>query len=150
MRRAAEYAESAYLLEKFAPAVILLDETVAYIRQLEAGKSYAGGTFNSNLSFLQALTEAVSRVPNAMLLASLPESAMEVGDAQGQAARSMEHLVKQTGGRVKQTGRLVQQTGRLVQQSGGLVLQTGGWFSRAEGWSCRPDRWSCRRGDRSC
>jgi predicted AAA+ superfamily ATPase len=76
----------ARLLEKYAPAVILLDETVAYMRQLEPGRSYKGGTFNSNLSFLQALTEAVSRVPNAMLLASLPESAMEVGDAQGQAA----------------------------------------------------------------
>lgn len=75
----------AKLIERFAPAVILLDETVAYVRQLEPGKSYKGGTFNSNLSFLQALTEAVSRVPNAMLLASLPESMMEVGDAQGQA-----------------------------------------------------------------
>ncbi len=57
----------ASLLEKFAPAVILMDETVAYVRQLEPGKSYRGGTFSSNLSFLQALTEAVSRVPNAML-----------------------------------------------------------------------------------
>ena len=74
------------LLEKFGPAVILMDETVAYVRQLEPGKSYRGGTFSSNLSFLQALTEAVSRVPNAMLLASLPESMMEVGDQLGQQA----------------------------------------------------------------
>jgi uncharacterized protein len=74
----------ARLLERFGPVVILMDETVAYLRQLEAGKSYKGGTFNSNLSFLQALTEAVSRVPNAMLLASLPESMMEVGDNYGQ------------------------------------------------------------------
>lgn len=72
------------LLERFGPAVILMDETVAYLRQFEAGKSYPGGSYNSNLSFLQALTEAVSRVPNAILLASLPESMMEVGDAHGQ------------------------------------------------------------------
>jgi len=73
------------LLEQFGPAVILMDETVAYLRQFETGKSYTGGTYNANLSFLQALTEAVARVPNAMLLASLPESMMEVGDAHGQS-----------------------------------------------------------------
>ncbi len=75
----------AKLLERFGPVVILLDEAVAYLRQLEPGKSYKGGTYNSNLSFLQALTEATARVPTAMLLASLPESMMEVGDHQGQS-----------------------------------------------------------------
>jgi predicted AAA+ superfamily ATPase len=74
------------VLERFGPAVVLMDETVAYVRQLEPGKSYQGGTYNSNLSFLQALTEAASRVPNAMVLASLPESSMEVGDQLGQQA----------------------------------------------------------------
>ena len=39
------------LLERFGPAVVLMDETVAYLRQLEHGKSYKGGTYNSNLSF---------------------------------------------------------------------------------------------------
>jgi len=74
------------VFERFGPAIVLMDETVAYLRQFEPGKSYKGGTYNSNLSFLQALTEAASRVPNAMVLASLPESAMEVGDQQGQQA----------------------------------------------------------------
>ncbi len=74
------------LFEKHGPAVVLMDETVAYLRQLEPGKSYKGGTFNSNLSFLQALTETASRVPNAMVLASLPESMMEVGDQLGMQA----------------------------------------------------------------
>jgi predicted AAA+ superfamily ATPase len=74
----------ARLLERYSPAVVLMDETVAYVRQLEPGKSYKGGTYNSNLSFLQALTEAASRVPTAMVLASLPESMMEAGDQLGQ------------------------------------------------------------------
>ncbi len=74
----------AEILERSSPAVVLIDETVAYLRQLQPGKSYPGGTFNSNLSFLQALTEAASRVPTAMVLASLPDSAMEVGDALAQ------------------------------------------------------------------
>jgi hypothetical protein len=52
--------------------VVLLDELVAYVRQLEPGKSYPGGTFDSNITFIQALTEAMKGVPNAILLASLP------------------------------------------------------------------------------
>lgn len=74
----------AKLFTEFGPAIVLMDEAVAYLRQLEPGKSYTGGTYNSNLSFLQALTEAAARVPNAMVLASLPESSMEVGDHLGQ------------------------------------------------------------------
>ncbi len=74
------------LFTRFAPCVILLDELVAYIRQLEDGKSYVGGTFESNLSFLQALTEAASQVPSTMVLASLPESDLEAGGARGRAA----------------------------------------------------------------
>lgn len=76
----------AKLFTKYGPAVVLLDETVAYLRQFEAGRSYPGGSYNSNLSFLQALTEAAAGVPTAMVLASLPESQMEAGDHVGQQA----------------------------------------------------------------
>jgi hypothetical protein len=76
----------AELFRQFGPVVVLMDETLAYLRQFESGKSYRGGTYNSNLSFFQAVTEAISRVPNAILLASLPESMMEAGDGRGQAA----------------------------------------------------------------
>lgn len=74
------------LLERAAPCVILVDELLAFIRQFEPGKSYAAGTYDSNLSFVQALTEALKGVPNAILLASLPESELEVGGARGQQA----------------------------------------------------------------
>jgi uncharacterized protein len=74
------------LLAKAAPCVILIDELVAYIRQLELGKQYKGGTFDSNISFVQGLTEALKAVPNAILLASLPESELEVGGTMGQRA----------------------------------------------------------------
>jgi predicted AAA+ superfamily ATPase len=62
------------LLEKYAPCVILIDELVAYIRQFQDGQPLSGGSFDSNLSFVQALTEAAKIVPNAVLLGSLPES----------------------------------------------------------------------------
>jgi len=58
------------LLARYAPCVILIDELVAYVRQFEEGKALTGGTFDSNLSFIQALTEALKAVPTAVLLAS--------------------------------------------------------------------------------
>lgn len=80
------------LVEKSAPCVILIDELVAFIRQLEVGKQFKAGTFDSNISFIQALTEAMKAVPNAILLASLPESELEVGGTMGQ--RALESLEK--------------------------------------------------------
>ncbi len=71
------------LLARYAPCVILIDELVAYVRQFEEGKTLAGGTFDSNLSFVQALTEALKSVPTAVLLASLPESDKEAGSQRG-------------------------------------------------------------------
>ncbi|MCZ4806712.1 DUF499 domain-containing protein [Legionella pneumophila] len=80
------------LIEKAAPCVILIDELVAFIRQLELGKQFKAGTFDSNISFIQALTEAMKAVPNAILLASLPESELEAGGIMGQ--RALESLEK--------------------------------------------------------
>jgi predicted AAA+ superfamily ATPase len=79
------------LLEKHAPCVVLMDELVAYIGQFEAGAKPSGGSFESNVAFVQALTEAVKVVPNAILLASLPESEIEVGSERGvQALKALE------------------------------------------------------------
>ena len=71
------------LLSRYAPCVILIDELVAYVRQFEEGKALTGGSFDSNLSFVQALTEALKAVPTAVLLASLPESDKEAGSQRG-------------------------------------------------------------------
>jgi hypothetical protein len=71
------------LLSRYAPCVILIDELVAYVRQFEEGKTLTGGSFDSNLSFVQALTEALKAVPTAVLLASLPESDKEAGSQRG-------------------------------------------------------------------
>jgi predicted AAA+ superfamily ATPase len=76
----------AELLRSAGPCVILVDELVAFIRQLESGRTYAAGTFASNLSFVQALTEAVKLVPSSILLASLPESEIEAGGSSGKLA----------------------------------------------------------------
>ena len=79
------------LIRKASPCVILIDELVAFIRQLALGKQYKAGTFDSNISFIQALTEAMKAVPDAILLASLPESELEVGgDLGAHALNSLE------------------------------------------------------------
>jgi predicted AAA+ superfamily ATPase len=74
------------LLAAFAPCVVLMDELVAYIRQFPEGQALSGGTYDSNLSFVQALTEAMKLVPTAVVLASLPESEVEAGSSRGVAA----------------------------------------------------------------
>jgi len=51
------------LLETYAPCVVLVDELVAYIRQFPNGQTLSGGSYDSNLSFVQALTEAIKLVP---------------------------------------------------------------------------------------
>lgn len=80
------------LLKLHSPCVILVDELVAYIRQFEEGKALSGGTFDSNLSFIQALTEALKAVPTAVMLASLPESEKEAGSQRGvRALESLSH-----------------------------------------------------------
>jgi len=83
----------ARLFTRFGPAVVLMDETVAYIRQFAGDTTYPGGTFGSNLAFLQALTEAAGHVDNGMVIASLPESDLEAGGERGkQALGQIQHL----------------------------------------------------------
>lgn len=65
----------AELLIKYGPCVILIDEWVAYLRQLwSRDKPAPAGTFDAHMTFVQSLTEAVKSVPNALLVLSLPAS----------------------------------------------------------------------------
>lgn len=84
--------ELADMLAASAPCVILMDELVRYVSQFEEGKTLSGGTYDTQLSFVQALTEALKAVPTAVLLASLPFSDREAGSQQGvKALRALEH-----------------------------------------------------------
>jgi predicted AAA+ superfamily ATPase len=74
------------LLARYAPCVVLLDELVVYIRQFVESQPLSGGTYDSNLSFIQSLTEAAKLVPNAVVLASLPESDSQAGGPRGVSA----------------------------------------------------------------
>ena len=74
------------LLARHAPCVVLLDELVVYIRQFVESQPISGGTYDSNLSFIQSLTEAAKLVPNVVVLASLPESDSQAGGPRGVGA----------------------------------------------------------------
>lgn len=77
------------LFEEFGPAVVLIDEWVAYARQLRdggEGERLAGGDFDTQFTFAQALTEAAAAVPNVVLLVSIPASELEAGGERGRSA----------------------------------------------------------------
>lgn len=62
------------LLNDYGPALILIDEWVAYARQLHDQSDLPGGGFETQFSFAQALTESVKLAKNCMLVVSLPAS----------------------------------------------------------------------------
>jgi hypothetical protein len=76
------------LLDEFSPALILIDEFVAYARNIRGKEGLPAGTYDSLLTFLQALTEAVARAEAALLVVSLPESATEQGAEGGRDAQA--------------------------------------------------------------
>ena len=90
------------IFKKCAPCLILIDEWVAYLRQVYKVDGLPSGSFDANLSFVQALTEAVKASPGTLLVASLPASQIEVGGEGGQEALAR---LKQTFSRVESSWR---------------------------------------------
>ena len=62
------------LIRAYAPCLILIDEWVAYARQLYGRDDLDAGTFDTQFTFAQTLTEAVKAIPGAMLVVSIPAS----------------------------------------------------------------------------
>ena len=62
------------LFNEYGPCLILIDEWVAYARQLHDAPDLPGGTFETQFTFAQALTEAARAAQRCLLLTSLPAS----------------------------------------------------------------------------
>ena len=73
------------LLGRYAPVVVLVDEWVAYARQLYGRDDLPGGTFETQFTFAQSLTLATAAVPGALLLVSVPASDARLATADGAA-----------------------------------------------------------------
>ena len=84
------------LLEQHGPVLIIIDELVAYARNLyNAVERLPAGTFDTVMTFIQSLTEAVKRSSDSMLLVSIPQSKIEIGGEGGEAA--LDYLTKTIG-----------------------------------------------------
>jgi hypothetical protein len=95
------------LLSRYAPAVILIDEWVAYARQLYTQEHSGAGTFDTQFTFAQSLTEAVKATHGVLLAISIPASdssdsaepspgtAEEVGGSYGlEALKRLQNVVR--------------------------------------------------------
>jgi|LSQX01.1.fsa_nt_gb predicted AAA+ superfamily ATPase len=90
------------LFGQCGPCLVLIDEMVAFIRNLYEVSNAGAGTFDANLTFIQSLTEAVRATKNVLLVASIPQSEIEVGGEGGK--RVLEH-VQHTFGRIQRVWR---------------------------------------------
>jgi predicted AAA+ superfamily ATPase len=64
----------AVLFRHYGPCLVLIDEWVAYARQLYSRDDLPGGTLDAQVSFAQALTEQAAAVPGTLVVVSIPAS----------------------------------------------------------------------------
>ena len=62
------------IIRDAAPCLILIDEWVAYARQLMDERKLSGGDFETQFTFAQTLSEQVKAIPGALLVVSIPAS----------------------------------------------------------------------------
>lgn len=62
------------LFNEYGPALILIDEWVAYARQLHDQRDLPAGNFETHFTFAQALTESAKLAKHCLLVVSLPAS----------------------------------------------------------------------------
>ncbi|MGQ4806671.1 hypothetical protein NKDENANG_00001 [Candidatus Entotheonellaceae bacterium PAL068K] len=90
------------LFNTFSPCLVLIDEWVAYARQLHEGSTLPAGTFDTQFTFAQALSESARAARNTLLVVSIPASDNEIGGDWGQRALSR---LKNAVGRVESSWR---------------------------------------------
>jgi len=76
----------AALFDAHGPVLVLIDEWVAFTRQLYGKTDLPAGSFESNMTFVQSLTEASKAATDTLIVASIPASNIEIGGEGGQAA----------------------------------------------------------------
>lgn len=80
------------LFDDAAPCLILMDELVAYAKKIYGASGLPAGTFDNFISFIQEVTEAARASKNSLVVASIPESDIEIGGDAGKIAlETIEH-----------------------------------------------------------
>lgn len=99
------------LLNEYGPCLILIDEWVAYARQLHDQSDLPAGSFETQFTFAQALTEAAKAAEGCLLVISLPASdsgaSPHADDAEvgGQRGREALDRLRNVVGRVESSWR---------------------------------------------
>ncbi len=98
------------LMDDFGPALILIDEMVAFVRNIyghDGENRLPAGTFDSNITFVQNLTEAAKRSERTLVVVSIPvsERADETGRSDvelgGEIGKLVAERLEQVLGRVE-------------------------------------------------
>lgn len=80
------------LFDACGPCLVLVDELVAYAKKIYGIQGLPAGSFDNFISFIQELTEAARASKNSLVVASLPESEIEIGGEAGTIAlETIEH-----------------------------------------------------------
>jgi len=75
------------LFRQYSPCLVLIDEWVAYARQLYGQDDLPAGTFDTHFTFAQTLTEAAKAAPGTLVVISIPASeAARTGKSAGESA----------------------------------------------------------------
>lgn len=80
------------LLNSCGPCLILMDELVSYAKKIYGVDGLPAGSYDNFITFIQEITEAARASENSIVVASIPESDIEIGgDAGRRALETIEH-----------------------------------------------------------
>jgi hypothetical protein len=83
------------LLKKFEPCLILIDEWIAYARQLYNKSDLPAGDFDAHFTFAQVLSESAKNAAKTLLVVSIPASDNEIGGEGGrEALRRLKNVIQ--------------------------------------------------------
>lgn len=86
------------LFNECGPCLILMDELVAYAKKLYGVDGLPAGTYDNFVTFIQEITEAARASENSLVVASIPESDIEIG---GTAGKTVLDTIEHTFGRME-------------------------------------------------
>ena len=86
------------LLNECGPCLILMDELVAYAKKIYGVDGLPAGSYDNFITFIQEITEAARASDNSIVVASIPESDIEIG---GEAGKTALNTIEHTFGRME-------------------------------------------------
>ncbi len=86
------------LFNACGPCLILMDELVAYAKKIYGVDGLPSGSYDNFITFIQEITEAARASENSLVVASIPESDIEIG---GDAGKLCLDAIEHTFGRME-------------------------------------------------